>query len=148
MDIARASRETADAWATLRAALWPEGSLEEHRRDVDRIMAQPEKFVTFLAFERGAAVGFAEGSLRFDYVNGCETSPVTFLEGIYVRSDHRRKGIARGLCAEVARWGREKGCTEMASDALVDNVASHAMHAALGFDETERVVCFRRVLNG
>lgn len=146
MEIAIATQDKAGEWAALRAALWPEGSSDEHRRDIDRIMAQPEKFVTFLACEDGAAAGFAEGSLRFDYVNGCETSPVTFLEGIYVRPEYRRKGIARRLCAEIERWGKKKGCSEMASDALIDNQISHAMHTALGFDETERVVYFRKRL--
>jgi aminoglycoside 6'-N-acetyltransferase I len=34
----------------------------------------------------------------------------------------------------------------LASDALLDNGASHAMHRALGFEETERVVFFRKPL--
>lgn len=130
----------------MRAALWPEGSSDEHNRDIQRMVAHPERFIAFLAVEDRAAIGFAEGSLRSDYVNGCETSPVTFLEGIYVRPEHRRKGVARRLCVEIERWGKKRGCSEIASDALIDNQVSHAMHAALGFDETERVVYFRKRL--
>jgi aminoglycoside 6'-N-acetyltransferase I len=36
--------------------------------------------------------------------------------------------------------------SELASDALIDNVDSHRMHATLGFQETERVVGFRKRL--
>lgn len=92
------------------------------------------------------AVGFAEATLRHDYVNGCDTSPVLFLEGIYVRRESRLQGVARALCQAVAAWGRAAGCMEFASDALVDNLESHAFHAALGFVETERVIYFHRSL--
>jgi len=45
-----------------------------------------------------------------------------------------------------AQWARERGCSELASDALLDNAASRAMHRALGFEETERAVFFRKSL--
>ena len=96
--------------------------------------------------DAGDAVGFAEARLRTDYVNGCETSPVLFLEGIYVEPSWRTQGIARLLCEHLASWGATRGCTEFASDALLDNRLSHAVHSALGFTETERVVYFRRPL--
>ena len=46
----------------------------------------------------------------------------------------------------VQQWAKEMDCTELASDALLDNRASHAMHKALGFAETERVVYFLKSL--
>ena len=79
-------------------------------------------------------------------MNGCETSPVGFLEGIYVDPAQRRQGMARALNAAAEQWARACGCSEFASDALLDNIDSHRMHAALGFAETERVVMFRKVL--
>lgn len=81
-----------------------------------------------------------------DYVNGAESSPVAFLEGIYVAPDARRRGVARNLVVEAERWATSKGCKELASDARLENTASHAMHAALGFVETERVVFFKKAL--
>jgi len=91
--------------------------------------------------------GFAEASLRRDYVNGCETSPVAFLEGIYVAPQARCQGVGRALDRAVQDWAIQRGCQEYASDALIDNRDSHAFHAALGFEETERVVYFRRRLS-
>ncbi len=91
-------------------------------------------------------MGFAEASIRRDHVNGCETSPAGFLEGIYVTENARRQGVARQMAAAVADWAREHGCRELASDAAIDNDASHRMHEALRFSETQRVVYFRRLL--
>jgi len=135
-------------WAVLRGALWPDGSTSEHRRDLAELVDEPQAIVGFMARDlRGTLVGFAEAALRIDYVNGCETSPVAFLEGLYVVKEARRQGIGRGLVEAVEAWARLKGCTEMASDALLENTVSHAMHAALDFEETERVVFFRKVLD-
>jgi aminoglycoside 6'-N-acetyltransferase I len=109
-------------------------------------VAQPARYAQFVAYDEGSPVGLAEAALRSDYVNGTETSPVAFLEGLYVVPAERGKGIARSLVRETMRWARERGCAELASDALLDNTTSHAVHRALGFQETERVVFFRRRL--
>lgn len=146
MRIEQAGHGHLEGWARLRTELWPDGSFEHHRAELAQFRSNPNG-VAFVAIDSaGHVVGFAEATLRHDYVNGCETSPVLFLEGIYVRSENRREGIARALCRSVAAWGRAAGCREFASDALVDNLASHAFHAALGFIETERVVYFRKPL--
>ncbi len=71
-----------------------------------------------------------------------------FLEGIYVREDARRQGVARALVGVVQAWGGALGCLDFASDAALDNTDSHALHRALGFIETERVVYFRKPLRG
>ena len=122
----------------MRAALW--GKEAGDPADL------PESDGNFVALEDGRVIGFAEAAVRHDYVNGCDTSPVLFLEGLFVDPDHRRQGVAGALVAAVADWGRARGYTEFASDAEIDNVDSYAMHRALGFAETERVVYFRREL--
>ena len=140
--------ETADldAWAALRADLWQDGSVAEHRDEAADMLADA-KLANFVAEAAdGTIIGFAEAALRHDYVNGCETSPVAFVEGIYVAPEHRKADVARALCEAIAAWGRENGCTELASDAEADNVQSHAFHRAIGFEETERVVYFRMEL--
>ncbi len=96
--------------------------------------------------ETGVAIGFAEVCLRYDYVNGCKTSPVAFLEGIFVEEAHRRMGVARALVGQAVAWSQDNGVEELASDAGIENITSHTMHKALGFEETQRVVYFRRKL--
>jgi len=101
----------------------------------------------FIAYSAsGEPVGLAEAALRGGYVNGTSSTPVAFLEGIYVRPDARRQAVATALIQEVERWARECGCRELASDALLESHVSHAVHRALGFEETERVVFYRKPL--
>lgn len=109
-------------------------------------VADRRRYASFLACSAADAIGLAEVSLRSDYVNGTESSPVAFLEGLYVVPHARRAGVAAALVAAACDWGRRAGCREMASDALLDNSTSQLVHRALGFEETERVVYFRRKL--
>ena len=94
----------------------------------------------------GDAVGFAEASLHGDPVNGCDATPVAFLEGIHVLPAHRRRGMARSLRAVVEAWGRSLRCAELGSDTALANATGHAFHLAAGFAECERVVFFRKEL--
>lgn len=122
--------------------------MAHHCNELTRtFLAGNETEAAFMALTNtGELVGFAEAALRSDYVNGCDTSPVVFLEGIYVRPENRRMGVARLLCDAVEAWGRSLGCTEFASDASLENAQSRMLHSALGFEETERVVFFRKAL--
>ncbi|GAA0707770.1 aminoglycoside 6'-N-acetyltransferase [Dokdonella soli] len=132
-------------WSALRAALWPDVDAAEHRADIEDQLAQPERFNSFLALDGiGMPIGLAEASLRCDYVNGTESSPVGFLDGLYVVPAVRRRGVGRALVAAVEAWTRALGCRELASDSLLANEPAHAAHRAYGFEETERVVYFRK----
>jgi aminoglycoside 6'-N-acetyltransferase I len=94
-----------EAWLSLRSALWPSGTEINHRREIAAFVADPRKYAQFIAFdEENHPVGLAEGSLRYDYVNGTETSPVAFLEGLYVIPAARRRGTAKQLIETVAAW--------------------------------------------
>lgn len=147
MEIMSVSTGHIGAYAALRMALWPSETVAEHREQIERALASPDADqVAFLAVAGGEVCGFAEAALRHDYVNGCTTSPVAFVEGLYVLPDRRLNGVARLLIEQVVAWARGLGCAEIASDADAANKDSHAMHEALGFAETERVVFFRRSL--
>jgi aminoglycoside 6'-N-acetyltransferase I len=109
--------------------------------------ASPQRYAQFIAYSAScAAVGLAEAAIRTDYVNGARSSPVAFLEGLYVLPEARRQGVGRALVAAVERWALDVNCHELASDASLENEVSHIVHRALGFYETERVVFFRRAL--
>ncbi|MBA4265655.1 MAG: aminoglycoside 6'-acetyltransferase [Comamonadaceae bacterium] len=130
-------------WLHMRVALWPEGSAREHVKEMAGFLTEPDRFAQFVVRDdEGAALGFIEASVRTDDVNGTSTSPVAYLEGLYVRPKARRQGVARALVQAVAHWARGRGCEELASDALLSNRTSQAAHKGLGFAETERVVHF------
>jgi aminoglycoside 6'-N-acetyltransferase I len=136
---------TDGAWLALRLALWPDASKAEHLSGMADALAR-RHYVRLALNADNSAVGFVEASKRVDYVNGTSSSPVAFLEGIYVAPESRRKGVARDLVNSVVNWASAEGCLELASDSLLGNTAAHAMHCALGFEETERVVYFCRRL--
>ncbi len=136
-----------EGWLSLRQQLWPDASRDGHLAEMAEFLEDPARFAQFVARgEDDRALGFVEASIRADYVNGTETTPVAFLEGIFVRQSARRQGVARALIAAVADWAKLQGCSELASDAAIRNRVSHRVHRRLGFQETERVVYFNRRL--
>ena len=141
----------AAAWTRLRAELWPEGTPEEHAEDVRQFFERPTHQAgdmpeaVLLAVEEDRVVGFAELSRRA-YAEGCESSPVGYLEGWYVVPHCRRKGVGRALLDHFVVWAGAMGCREVASDAVTDNVISARAHRALGFDEVVAIRCFRRAI--
>ncbi len=100
----------------------------------------------FLAYMGESPVGFAQCQLRHDYVEGCETSPAGFLEGIYVDDAYRRSGVARALLQACEDWARSVGCSEFASDCEIDNQVSLSWHLSAGFKEVNRTIWFAKKL--
>ena len=91
-------------------------------------------------------IAFAQCQLRHGNVEGTESSPVGYLEGIFVSEGYQKKGYAAELLSECEKWAKEKGCTEFASDCVLDNTDSFRFHMALGFEEANRIICFRKEL--
>lgn len=144
----RRSRDTNDAdWLALRGEFIPELNRQEQQAFLVQFACDSADFCAFIAYdEAGEALGFAEVSIRKDYVNGCRHRPALYLEGIYVRPVFRGRGAARAICLAAEQWGIEKGCREFASDVYIDDHSSLAAHAGLGFEESERVVYFSKKL--
>jgi aminoglycoside 6'-N-acetyltransferase I len=135
-------------WAQMRAALWPDEDADHLAHETLLHFGEgtkPPQTVLVAQAADGRLVGFLELSLRA-YAEGCATSPVPFVEGWYVAAEARHQGVGRRLVDAAQDWARLRGFTEIASDATLDNAMSHAAHAALGFEEVERIVCFRKTL--
>ena len=115
------------------------GTADEREPEFAELIASPEA-ACFLALDGDKAVGFAQCQLRHDYVEGCETSPVGFLEGVYVDDAYRRSGVARALLSACEEWARSVGCSEFASDCEIDNHDSLAWHLKNGFAEMGRTI--------
>ncbi len=103
--------------------------------------------VAVLAADRGdgTLAGFVEIGSR-NYAEGCDSTPVAYLEGWYVDRDVRRTGLGRSLVVAAEAWAIEHGFSEIASDTELANGASLLAHLALGYEEVERQICFRKRL--
>ena len=134
-----------EAVAALACELWPDHPLEEMTEEFESLLAREDAAV-FLYREQGKAVGFAQCQLRHDYVEGTDTSPVGYLEGIYVREGARRQGVARKLLSACESWAKAQGCAEFASDCELDNIESQRFHRAVGFEEANRIVAYVKKL--
>jgi aminoglycoside 6'-N-acetyltransferase I len=129
----------------MRHALWP-GSLSDHEDETRTFFEKRLKApVVFVAEAHGRIVGFLELDFR-KYAPGCRSSPVAFIEGWYVAPDSQGQGIGRALIEAAEAYARSAGHHEIASDAEIENTEGIAAHIAVGFEEIERVVCFRRSL--
>lgn len=133
-------------WLRMRCALWPDCPLDEHHCEMANLMSRLAEQAVFVAVRpSGGLGGFVEVSLRSAAL-GVESGPVGFVEGWFVDPDIRREGIGRLLIEAAEEWARERGCVEMASDTPVDNTASIAAHRAVGYQDTEHLVHFRKAL--
>ena len=104
--------------------------------------------VTWFVVDRGDGRlgGYVEVGTRA-YAEGCDTSPVAYVEAWYVDEELRRQGWGGRLFAAVEAWARDKGLSELASGSLLDNTTSIAAHKRLGFTEVERQVHFAKRLS-
>jgi aminoglycoside 6'-N-acetyltransferase I len=132
-------------WVRLRDALWP-GSVSDHEEETRRFFEERlASLVVFVAEVNGQLVGFLELDFR-RYAPGCSASPVAFIEGWYVEPALQKQGVGRALMYAAHAHARAAGHHEIASDAEIENAEAIAAHRALGYEEIERVVCFRRSL--
>lgn len=133
-------------WLRLRMLLWDQSNEDDQKSEmVDIIEHADSQLVAVADTGTGRLAGFLEASIR-SHVEDCETENVGYLEGWYVEKDFRQAGLGGRLVAFAEQWARQKGCTEMASDAEIDNPVSLAAHLHLGYEETSRLVHLRKEL--
>ena len=125
--------------------MWHDNTLRSLRDEFEEL-AEAEDAVCFIKYVGEEPVWFAQCQLRRDYVEGTGTSPVGYLEGIFVLEEHRRRGYAKELLLRCEEWSKEKHCSEFASDCELENDDSLQFHLATGFEEANRIICFRKTL--
>ncbi|MEK4385889.1 aminoglycoside 6'-N-acetyltransferase [Solibacillus sp. FSL W7-1464] len=143
--IKEATLEHASTAAHLALLLWPGNDLHDFVQNIEDVIKNPNSTV-FLAFDDEQPIGFAQCQLRFDYVEGTHSSPVGYLEGLYVEEVYRRQHFAQHLVQVCEQWAKTKGCTEFASDCELSNQDSLNVHLKLGFTEANRIICFTKKL--
>jgi aminoglycoside 6'-N-acetyltransferase I len=129
-------------WLCLRKQLWPESD------EADALAWESREDATTLLAESSedGVIGFAEVSVR-PYADGCDTSPVAFLEGWFVHSSHRQRDVGRCLVQAAVIWAKKRGLHELASDSLLEDTAANLAHLRVGFAEVERSIKYRMSLD-
>ena len=145
MKILEATQKDSHVLAKMATKIW-ENQNEDELEEEFKAILQSDEETCFIAFVKDMPVGFANVSLRFDYVEGTESSPVGYLEGIFVEENYRKQNIAKNLVKSCEDWAKKIGCTEFASDCLLDNTKSLKFHLAVGFIEANRIICFKKNL--
>lgn len=143
--IKKATVENAKTAAELAIQMWKSHTIEELTNEFCDYINQGCG-VIFLTIAEGRAIGFAQCGLRHDYVEGTKTSPVGYLEGIFVAEEYRNRGLAKNMEKACEKWAKEQGCVEFASDCEWDNIDSWKFHLKMGFEEANRIICFRKKL--
>ena len=87
--IRKATLEDVAQLVSLAIQMWKSHTVE----DLTKIFCEhirKEKNIIFLAISEEHIVGFAQCGLRFDYVEGTDSSPVGYLEGIFVLEEYKK----------------------------------------------------------
>jgi ribosomal protein S18 acetylase RimI-like enzyme len=137
----RLTMADADPWIAMRRRLFPIDGVEVAREEVAAIVAKDSE-AAFAVRDGATWLGFIELRER-SHGEGCETSPVGYIEALWTEPEARRQGVARQLASGAIDWCRERGLSDLCSDTEINNVVSQAVHRRLGFEETEKLVAYR-----
>lgn len=132
--------------ARLACKLWQDADYAELKNDFETI-SEKENEIVFTAYCKGETIAFAHCSIRNEYVEGTNSSNVSYLEAIFVEEMFRKVGIATYLICCCENWAKKKGCLEFASDCDVNNNESRKMHEANGFMEVSTLVHYVKKLS-
>ena len=113
--IRKATLEDVPQLVSLAIQMWKSHTVEDLTKIFCEHIRKGKNFI-FLAISEEHIVGFAQCGLRFDYVEGTDSSPVGYLEGIFVLEEYKKRGYAKELLGECQNWAKDQGCLEFASD--------------------------------
>ncbi|THU40354.1 GNAT family N-acetyltransferase [Niastella caeni] len=141
MTVELISTSNIKALAQLMLELWPDSSFDEELESCI-IILNNDNDVCYLIKDKETYIAFIHLTVRLDYVEGANSSPVAYIEGLYVKENWRHLGIGKKMINLGTEWGRQKGCRQLASDTELNNVTSIEFHKRMGFFEANRIVCF------
>lgn len=136
-----AKKEDIKVVTNLALELWPEHTFESLANEIIEEIESKDTIFLIKYFE-DQPIGFAHCQLRHDYVEGTDSSPVAYLEGIYIKEHFRKNGFAKEIIKECEKWAKKNNCSQFASDCEISNNISEVFHKSLGFKEANRIICF------
>ena len=141
--ICKATANDSRLLAEMAVRMWDDNTIDALEAEFADLVRRDDA-AAFIQYADDQPAGFAQCGLRRDYVEGTESTPVGYLEGIFVKAEYRNRGYARELLSACETWAKDAGCTEFASDCELDNALSLKFHMAVGFTEANRIICFRK----
>ena len=92
--------------AELAMLLWPDNEINDLEKEMTEYIVS-DKGVVFISFIKNVQIGFAQCSLRYDYVEGTESSPVGYLEGVFVKAEYfkTRPDLTSNDCKRLDKKG-------------------------------------------
>ncbi|KAA3615374.1 MAG: GNAT family N-acetyltransferase [Calditrichaeota bacterium] len=128
-------------WKNYRNTVFNSLSDKFHEIEMEKILNDIDWFCYFLTNDNNQIIGLAELSSR-NIVDGCLSSPVAYIEGLYIEEQYRGKGAGKETMRAIHRWCKQRGFTELAADTELENLGAQKFFNAVGFNETYRVVEF------
>ena len=141
MKIKSISKENITVLTALMLKLWTDCNFEEEYRNCQKILRSDNE-TCFLIKNDHQYIGFIQMALRLEHIEGATTSPVGYVEGIYIEPDFQEQGLGRQLMKVGEQWAKSKGCTQIGSDVELTNPSSILFHKKVGFQEVNRIACF------
>ncbi|MEO1259150.1 MAG: GNAT family N-acetyltransferase [Bacteroidota bacterium] len=133
-------------WSRFRDELYGDLKPDYIEAEIKRIIEDPD-LASFIIYDKKnkTPVGMVEMSLR-NIVDGCVSSPVAYIDGLYLIEEYRGKGFGKALISFTKKWAKENNCTELAVDTELDNKRAQKFYLREGFGETFRIVQFKMTL--
>ena len=94
--------------AEMAVQMWDSHTVDELEAEFAETLNDKQS-AFFIKYINDLPVGFAQCGLRTDYVEGTESSPVGYLEGIFVKEEYRKNGYAKELLLACEIWAKEIG---------------------------------------
>lgn len=144
MNFYKISKQDFKEWVSMNLALWPHYNKKKKRLEqiFNGILKSPKQMAFLCKNDNNEPVAFINISLRTDYVEGSTASPVGYVEGIYVKPEYRKQGVAKELVKLAEKWAKNYGCKELGSDTELGNINGQKFHKNLGFKEANKIVHF------
>lgn len=142
MKLTPITRANFSLWSDYRSQIYPLISREYDLAEMEILYGSDNWHCWFIEAETGTPIGLVELSLR-NIADGCLSSPVPYLEGLYLVEAQRGQGRGASVIELIKRWCIENGYSELATDAELSNVRAQHFYESLGFEQVDRVVEYR-----
>lgn len=129
-------------WSIFRLSLYSALENEYNVKEMESIHIDDKWHCQFIENDKGEKIGLVEISLR-NIVDGCLTSPVAYLEGLFLIESERNKGQGTKVIKLIIAWCKSSGYEELATDTEINNTKAQKFYSKLGFEEVDRVIEYR-----